>query len=67
MVSAVSETGGEGEPATAALANAYDEVAAALEDVDLAAEPELGDEVIDALAAIDRAYAIAEGEDADEA
>jgi hypothetical protein len=67
MVSAVSETGGEGAPTTAALENAYDEVAAVLEDVDLAAEPELADEVIAALAAIDRAYAISEGEDAPDA
>lgn len=65
MDSAVSEQGGEGEPTMSALENAYDEVAAVLEDVDLAAEPELADEVIAALAAIDRAYAIAEGEDAE--
>jgi hypothetical protein len=39
---------------------AYTEVATILEAVDLAAEPELADEIIAALAALDRAYSIAD-------
>jgi hypothetical protein len=53
---------GTGGARTAQLARAYDEVAAVLEHVDLGEEPELAEETIAALAALDRAIAIAEGE-----
>lgn len=49
------------KPRAASIVRAYDEVAVVLETVDLANEPELADEVIAALAALDRAYAIASG------
>ena len=55
--SAVTE---EVSPRAERIVSAYEEVAEVLEAVDLAEEPELADEIIGALAALDRAYSIAD-------
>ena len=62
-MSGVVATGGRQDASAVQLARAYDEVAAVLEHVDLGEEPDLAEEIIATLAALDRAIEIAEEEE----